>query len=347
MPRLIPVLASAAVLAAVAVAGGASGGGHVPATPAAARSPTLPGAPGCPVFPPDNAFNQRVDRLPVAKDSAQLIARIGPDDPVHPDFGTVYDGAPNGIPYAIVSNRTRRVPVTFQYASESDGHDYPLPPNVPIEGGANSGGDRHVIVVNKDTCTDYELYAAYPHDRGSCSPSARHPASPDRMAHESSSCWTAGSGAIFNLRSDRLRPAGWTSADAAGLPILAGLAIYGQVATGQVDHALRFTAPCTGDHYVYPARHIAASCNGPYAPPMGLRVRLKASVNTAHLPYQARVVAQALKRYGMILADNGSPWYISGAPNPRWNDDALHELDQLTGRDFQVVNTSSLPHPGL
>ena len=321
--------------AVVAVAGVAPGGSaseriqssHVASIPTTAKSPTLPGAPGCTVFPPDNPWNQRVDRLPVATNSAQLIARIGLDDPVHPDFGTVYDGAPNGIPYAIVSNRTRRVPVRFQYASESDGHDYPLPPNVPIEGGPKSSGDRHVIVVNRDTCTDYELYAAYPHGGGTT--------------------WTAGSGAIFNLRSDKLRPAGWTSADAAGLPILAGLAIYGQVAAGTIGHALRFTAPCTGDRYVYPARHIAASCTGPDAPPMGLRVRLKAGVPIAHLPYQARVVAQALKQYGMILADNGSPWYISGAPNPRWNNDALHELDQLTGRDFQVVNTSSLPHPGL
>ena len=292
----------------------------------AARSPTLPGAPGCPMLPPDNAFNQRVDRLPVATRSAQYIARIGLDDPVHPDFGTVYAGAPNGIPYTIVSNATKRVPVTFQYASESDGHAYPLPPHVGIEGGPRSTGDRHVIVVNKDTCTDYELYAAYPHGGGRR--------------------WTAGSGAIFNLRSDRLRPAGWTSADAAGLPILPGLAVYGQVAHGAIDHALRFTAPCTGDSYVYPARHVAASCSGPNAPPMGLRVRLKASVDIAHLPHQARVVAQALKTYGMILADNGSPWYISGAPNPRWNDAALHQLDELTGRDFQVVDTSSLPHPG-
>jgi hypothetical protein len=297
------------------------------ATMAAARSPTLPGAPNCPVFPPDNAWNQRVDRLPVASDSAQIIARIGPADPVHPDFGTVYDGAPNGIPYAVVTSRTRPVAVNFQYASESDGHRYPLPRDVPIEGGPKSSGDRHVIVVNRDTCTDYELFAAYPHGQGRR--------------------WTAGSGAIFHLGSDHLRPAGWTSADAAGLPILAGLAVYGQVASGAIDHALRFTAPCTGARYVYPARHVAASCHGPDAPPMGLRVRLRASVSISHLPYQARIVAQALKTYGMILADNGSPWYISGAPNPRWNDDALHQLDQLSGRDFEVVDTSSLPHPGL
>ncbi|MGO9956572.1 MAG: hypothetical protein ACLP50_11410 [Solirubrobacteraceae bacterium] len=292
-----------------------------------AGRPTLPGAPGCPIFPADNPWNQRVDRLPVAADSAQLITRIGLGAPVHPDFGTVYDGAPNGIPYAIVSNRTARVPVRFQYASESDGHAYPIPRGVPIEGGPSSTGDRHVILVDRDTCIDYELYAAYPHDGG------RY--------------WTAGSGAIFELRSDHLRPAGWTSADAAGLPILPGLARYSEVAAGAIDHALRFTAPCTGDRFVYPARHVAPSCSGPDAPPMGLRVRLKADVDISGLPYQARVVAQALKVYGMILADNGSPWYISGAPDAHWNNDALHELDELSGRDFEVVDTSSLPHPGL
>ena len=297
------------------------------AVPPRSAAPSLPGAPQCPIFPPDNPWNQRVDRLPVAKNSARLIASIGLGDPVHPDFGTVYDGAPNGIPYVIVSNHTRRVPVSFQYASQSDGHDYPLPAGVAIEGGPSADGDRHVIVVNRDTCTDYELYAGYPHDGGRR--------------------WTAGSGAIFNLRSNHLRPAGWTSADAAGLPILPGLARYDEVARGAIDHALRFTAPCTAPAYVYPARHDASTCSGAFLPPMGLRVRLKAGVNISGLPYQARVVAQALKTYGLILADNGSPWYISGAPNSRWNDDALHQLDRLSGRDFQVVDTSSLPHPGL
>jgi hypothetical protein len=299
--------------------------GAVVAIPALVSAHPLPGAPRCPIFPPDNPWNQRVDQLPVARNSAALIASIGLGNPVHPDFGTVWDGAPNGIPFVVVSNRTRRVPVHFQYAAESDRGPYPLPPNAPIEGGPHSTGDRHVIVVDHDTCTDYELFAAYPHDHGAY--------------------WTAGSGAVFNLRSNHLRPAGWTSADAAGLPILAGLARYDEVARGSIDHALRFTAPCTAPSYVYPARHEASTCHGFY-PPMGLRVRLKASVNISHLPYQARVVAEALKRYGMILADNGSPWYISGAPNPRWNDDALHQLDQLTGRDFEVVDTSSLPHPG-
>ena len=322
MARPVRLLAVVVALLASILAAGAV------ASPRAADSAASPPRiAGCQVLPANNPWNQRVDRLPVAPDSAQIIARIGLTAPVHPDFGTVYDGAPNGIPFAVVTRRTRRVYVRFQYASESDGHAYPLPPNVPIEGGARSSGDRHVIVLDRSTCTDFELFAAYPHDR------ARF--------------WTAGSGAIFHLGSDRLRPAGWTSADAAGLPILPGLARYSEVAAGAIDHALRFTAPCTGPHYVYPARHEAASCSGAFAPPMGLRVRLKASVDISHLPYQARVVAHALKRYGMILADNGSPWYISGAPNRRWNDSALHELDRLSGRDFQVVDTSSLPHPGL
>jgi hypothetical protein len=285
----------------------------------------LPGVPGCEIFPSNNPWNQRVDRLPVAADSARLIASIGLDDPVHPDFGTVYDGAPNGIPFTVVSGHTRRVPVHFQYADESDPGPYPIPSHAPIEGGRQSSGDRHVIVVDKSACKDYELFAAYPHNGGRS--------------------WTAGSGAIFDLRSNHLRPKGWTSADAAGLPILPGLARYDEVARGSIDHALRFTARCTAARFVYPARHQAATCGNGFYPPMGLRVRLKASVNIAALPYQARVVAQALKTYGLILADNGSPWYVSGAPNPKWSDDQLHQLDRLAGRNFEVVNTSSLPHP--
>jgi hypothetical protein len=281
----------------------------------------MPTVAGCPVFPADNAWNQRVDGLPVARNSARTIARIGLSDPVHPDFGTVYNGAPNGIPYAVVSGRTRKVRVRFTYASESDRGPYPLSPHVPIEGGPRSTGDRHVIVVDRATCTDYELFDAHPPVHGKP--------------------WTAGSGAIFHLNSDHLRPAGWTSADAAGLAILPGLARYGEVRAGAITHALRFTAPCTAARYLYPARHEAATCSHAGDPPMGLRVRLKASVDISHLPYQARVVGTALKRYGMILADNGSPWYISGAPSPRWSDDALHTLGRLIGRDFEVVTT---PH---
>jgi hypothetical protein len=297
------------------------------AVPALVQAHPVPGAPACPTFPADNPWNQRVDTLPVAANSARYVAAIGVGEPVHPDFGTVWDGAPNGIPYAVVSDATRKVPVRFLYASESDRVKYPIPRNVPIEGGPSGTGDRHVIIVDRSTGPDYELYDAYPHNGGAN--------------------WTAGSGAVFNLRSDHLRPAGWTSADAAGLPILPGLARYDEVARGVIDHALRFTVPCTAPSYVYPARHEASTCSGRWTAPMGLRLRLKASVNVSGLPYQARVVAQALKTYGLIVADNGSPWYISGAPNPRWNDDALHQLDQLTGSDFEVVDTSSLPHPGL
>jgi hypothetical protein len=292
-------------------------------TPSLVSAHPLPGAPNCEIFPPNNAWNQRVDRLPVAQNSAQMISSIGLSTPVHPDFGTVYNGAPNGIPFAVVGKHTRRVHVHFGYADESDPGPYPLPRNVPIEGGPSSSGDRHVIVIDRSSCKLYELFSAYPHNGGLS--------------------WTAGSGAIFNLRSNHLRPKGWTSADAAGLPIFPGLARYDEVARGVIDHALRFTAHCTARRYVYPARHEAGSCDS--GPPMGLRVRLKASVNISNLPRQARIVAQALKTYGLILADNGSSWYISGAPNPRWSDDQLHQLGRLHGSDFQVVDTRSLPQP--
>ena len=295
--------------------------------PALVGAHPLARAPHCSIFPADNPWNQRVDRLPVAASSARLIGAIGRNAPVHPDFGSgTYAGGPIGIPITIVSRATRRVHVRFQYASESDRGPYPIPAHPAIEGGPSSTGDRHVLLVDRDSCRDYELFAARRAARG----------------------WQAGSGAIFNLGSNRLRPAGWTSADAAGLAILPGLARYDDVARGSIDHALRFTATCTSAHYVYPARHIAhdSSCP-PGSPPMGLRVRLKASVSLARLPAQARIVAIALKRYGMILADNGSPWYISGAPDRRWNNDALHLLDELHGSDFEVVDTASLPHPGL
>ncbi|HLK43913.1 MAG TPA: hypothetical protein VKV34_11275 [Thermoleophilia bacterium] len=282
----------------------------------------VPGAANCPIFPSNNPWNQRVDQLPVASDSARLIAVIGAGTPVHPDFGTVWDGAPNGIPITIVSSRTPRVHVSFDYSDESDHAAYPIPRHPKIEGGPNGTGDRHVIVLDRSNCRDYELFDARPVRGG----------------------WHAGSGAIFNLRSNHLRPAGWTSADAAGLPILPGLARYDEVARGSIDHALRFTAPCTSARYLYPARHFAATGGGS-CPPMGLRVRLKAGIDISRLPYQARIVAQALKRYGMILADNGSPWYISGAPDGRWSDSALHLLNELHGSDFEVVDTSSLPHP--
>jgi len=306
-------LAFVAALAAALLAG------------SSAQALRLPAARRCPVFPASNAWNKRVDKLPVAGNSAQLIASIGLDAPVHADFGSgEWDGGPIGIPFDVVSKKTRLRHVSFEYADESDRVRYPIPRHVQIEGGAHATGDRHAIVVDKSSCRLYELY------------DLRH------AGHVR----TAGSGATWSLRSNHLRPAGWTSADAAGLPIFPGLARWDEVERGVIDHALRFTAPETRRAYVYPARHYASSSSDPALPPMGLRVRLKAGVNIASFPKQARVVLRALQRYGMILADNGSPWYVSGAPNPRWNNDALHTLGRLTGADFEVVDTSSLPEPG-
>ena len=290
----------------------------------AAYALRVPGAPTCPIFPATNAWNQRVDKLPVATNSAGLIQSIGLTTGLHPDFGSgLYDGQPIGIPYDVVSKTTKRFRLAFQYADESDKGPYPIPATVHIEGGRASTGDRHALLIDKDTCKLYELYALYPTGSGG---------------------WKAGSGAIWNLRSNKLRPVGWTSADAAGLPIFPGLARYDEVARGVIDHALRFTAAQTRRAYVYPARHYASSSDDPSLPPMGLRVRLKASVDISGFPRQARIVLQALKTYGMILADNGSNWYISGAPNPHWSNDDLHSLGRITGSMFEVVDTSSLPH---
>jgi len=292
---------------------------------ASAPALRLPGAPRCPIFPATNAWNQRVDSLPVAANSAQLIQSIGVASGMHADFGSgLWDGGPIGIPFDVVSKKTPRSRVAFGYADESDRVGYPIPKSVHIEGGRQSSGDRHALLLDKDACKLYELYALYPKGGG----------------------WSAGSGAVWNLRSSKLRPAGWTSADAAGLPIFTGLARYDEVARGVIDHALRFTASRTRRQFVYPARHYASSSDDPSLPPMGLRVRLKAGVDISGYPKQARVVLQALQTYGMILADNGSNWYVSGAPDPRWSNDQLHTLGRITGADFEVVDTSSLPHPG-
>jgi hypothetical protein len=270
---------------------------------------------GCPVFPAGNVWNRRVDRLPLARDSDRLIASIGAGAPLHPDFSSIR-GGDYGIPYTVVSKRTPRSRVTFDYADESDRVAYPIPAGVRIEG----GGDRHALLVDRDACRLYELYGL------------------TRRGLR----WHAGSGAVYDLRSNRLRPDGWTSADAAGLPILPGLVRADEVATGAIRHALRFTAPRTRAGHVYPARHDASSSDDPALPPMGLRLRLKASLDISAYPPQARVVLQALKTYGMLLADNGSPWYVSGAPSAAWDDDALHALQRLSGKDFEVVDTSRL-----
>lgn len=288
--------------------------------------PTVKGADRCKVFPADNAWNQRVDHLPVAADSAALVGSIGRGSSAHADFGSgTWDGGPIGIPYVVVSSRTKKRKVSFEYADESDRVRYPIPKNAPIEGGRNADGDRHVIVIDKSRCKLYELYAAYPRSGGKS--------------------WRAGSGAVWSLKSNKLRPAGWTSADAAGLPIFPGLARYDEVARGEINHAIRFTAPRTRRAYVYPARHQAGASDDPDLPPMGARVRLKDSVDIASYPKQSQVVLTALRRYGAILADNGSAWYFSGAPDPRWDNDDLHSLDRLDGSDFEVVDTASLPRP--
>jgi len=279
----------------------------------------LPGAPACPIFPANNPWNERVDTLPVASNSAQLIASIGLDTGLHPDFGSgLYAGQRIGIPFDVVSKTTPRDRLSFEYADESDKVRYSIPSNVHIEGGS----DHHAILVDKSACRLYELFAL----------------------HRTESGWAAGSGATWNLRSNHVRPAGWTSADAAGLPIFPGLARYDEVARGVIDHALRFTVEHTRRASIYPARHYASSSDDPSLPPMGLRVRLKAGVDISGFPRQARIVLQALKTYGMIVADNGSNWYISGAPDPRWSNDALHTIGRITGSDFEVVDTTSL-HP--
>ncbi|HET6548738.1 MAG TPA: hypothetical protein VFG79_09795 [Solirubrobacter sp.] len=262
---------------------------------------------GCPVFPAGNPWNQRVDDAPVHPRSAAIVRSIGLDDPVHPDFGT--HGI--GIPYQVVSRHHARVRVKFQYAGESDRGPYPIPRHPRIE----RGSDRHLLVVQRGKCRLFELFAA----------------------RRSRGVWHAGSGAIFNLRSNRLRPRGWTSADAAGLPILPGLVRYDEVASGAIHHALRFTVSQTRRAFVFPARHFASPLTDPDLPAMGQRLRLKRSVRIAGLPRQARVVARALKRYGMLVADNGSDWFITGAPDRRWDDDALHALSRLHGSDFEVV----------
>jgi hypothetical protein len=284
------------------------------------------GAPKCPVFPKSNPWNQRVDKLPLVANSAAIVRSIGTGGSVHADFGSgVYEGAPIGIPVTTVSHSQKKVHVSFDYADESDKGPYPVPANAPIEGGRSSDGDRHVIVVDRDACKLYELYAAYPQSGGKS--------------------WKAGSGAIWSMRSNKLRPATWTSADAAGLPILPGLARYEDLQKGGIDHALRFTASRTRKAYIYPARHYASSLTDADLPAMGQRLRLKASFDVSGFPKQARAVLVALKRYGMILADNGSPWYITGAPNKRWNNDDLHQLGRVKGSDFEVVDTTSLRRP--
>ena len=295
--------------------------------PVAGSYGALPGTgAGCPVFPADNIWNTPVDSAPLDARSAQYVARIGASANVHADFGSGVwppgSTSPIGIPYVTVGAGQPDVAVQFtSWPGESDPGPYPIPATAPVEGGPSATGDRHVIVVDGADCMLYELFYAFPNGNGT---------------------WRAANGALYNLRSDALRPAGWTSADAAGLPIVAGLIRYDEVASGVIRHAIRFTAPDTQSAYVWPARHEASSITDPSYPPMGQRFRLKASFDTSRFSWQTRVILEAMKTYGLILADNGSPWFISGAPDESWDNDILHELDVIQGSDFEAVDVASL-----
>ncbi|MGB9182349.1 MAG: hypothetical protein WCB68_24175 [Pyrinomonadaceae bacterium] len=295
-----------------------TGGGPVPDLGAGASLH------GKQVFPSDNAWNQDISASPVDPNSANLINSIGAGTGLHPDFGTVYAGAPNGIPYVVVAGSQTKVPINFSpYGGESDPGPYPVPANAPIEGGPNSNGDRHVIVIDRDNWKLYELYSAYPQSVGAS--------------------WNAASGAVFDLNSNALRTAGWTSADAAGLPIFPGLVRYDEVFEQQeIKHALRFTVQTSRRAYVAPARHFASSNTSANLPPMGMRVRLKASFDISKFSPAIQVILKAMKKYGMIVADNGSNWYISGAPDPRWSDDELSTLRNVKGSDFEVVQMGTI-----
>ncbi|MBM0256058.1 hypothetical protein [Micromonospora sp. 4G55] len=296
-----------------------------PAVPAPARaglgSRPSPSARPCPIFPADNVWHADVSRLPVHPRSAAMIGAIGGGAKVHTDFGSGrWEGAPIGIPVTVVPARQRRVPVSFGYADESDPGPYPVPRDAAVEGGPSGTGDRHVIVWDRAACRVYELFDAHPSGAG----------------------WRSGSGAVFDLRSNRLRRAGWTSADAAGLSVLAGLVRYDEVVAGRIDHAIRVTVPRTRTGWTWPATHSASSATDPSLPQLGQRLRLKRSVDVFRLPRQARIVAEAMRRHGLIVADHGSAWFLSGAPDPRWDNKALRALGGLRGSDFEVVDASEL-----
>ncbi len=288
--------------------------GIATALPQAIRCPSLLNEQ---IFPADNAWHYDISQFPLAPNSDSLVAWVGASTDLHPDFGTVYLGAPNGIPYNTVGAGAAKVPIQFTaYGNESDPGPYPIPPDAFIEGGSQSTGDRHVLVVDTSAHMLYELDNAFPQNSG----------------------WSADCGAVFNLRSDSLRPATWTSADAAGLPILAGLVRYDETEIrGEIDHALRMTAEFTQHRFLFPARHQAGNTSDTNAPSMGQRFRLKAGFDTTGFPASVQPILRAMKKYGLIVADNGSNWYFSGAPDDRWSDDDLNSLKQLQGSDFEAV----------
>jgi len=313
--------AALAVGAAMGSQGASRAAAHARATDATTRHAAGPHEYSCPIFPASNPINQDISHAPVDPDSAQYIAAIGASGHLHADFGS---NPSYGIPYTVVGPRQPRVPISFsEFGEESNPGPYPVPPNAPVEGDGEEG-DRHVLVLQTGSCKLYELYAA----------------------RRSGAGWVAGSGATFNLRSNALRPEGWTSADAAGLPIFPLLVRYPEVHAGQIDHALRVTVERTQRGYIHPATHFASESSDPSLPPMGLRLRLNAGFNLAGYHGEALVVLRALKRYGLIVADNGSSWYITGAPDPRWNDEDLNQLKTVPGSAFQAVRTGPILHRG-
>jgi hypothetical protein len=276
---------------------------------------------GCPMLPANNALNRDISRAPLDPSSAAYIASIGATLHLHADFGT---NPSYGIPYVVVGPHQARVPIKFsEYGSESEPGPYPVPLTAPVEG-VGEEGDRHVLVLQTHACKLYELYSARRVGAG----------------------WEAGSGAVFNLRSNALRPEGWTSADAAGLPILPLLARYPEVHAGRIDHALRVTVARTQRGYIHPATHLASSSPDPSLPPMGLRLRLKASFDLTPYHGQALVILRALKRYGLVVADNGSSWYISGASDAHWHDEDLDQLKSVPGAAFEAIASGPILHKG-
>lgn len=294
-------------------------------------------AAGCQVFPVANIWNTPVVSLPVAANSTAIVNHIGASQTMHPDFGTVWEGAPIGIPYVAVPNAQAMLPIDFAslggWPGESDPGPYPIPPNPPIEGGDDPGntGDRHVLVVRQSACILYELYHSWREGENGCVVPGATPG------------WCGLSGAVYNLASNALRPNGWTSADAAGLPIFPGLVRYDEVESGEIRHALRFTVDITRTSWVWPARHESGSTPDANAPPMGLRLRMKAGYNISGFTPRVRSILAALKKYGMMVADNGTDWYLNGIPDGRWDDDELvSQLAQVPGSAFEVVDVGSL-----
>ncbi len=315
--RLLRVLGGIAIVASPLVATTS----FIATTVSSAGTP-VPGAPNCPMFPSTNVWNTRITNLPVnARSTAWLASMNSATTNLHPTFGpSTNQTVPYGIPYTVTQPGQPFVNVSFHYATESDSGPYPFGPNTPIEGGPASTGDRHALMVDPTNCTLYELYDARYSPAGS----------------------TAGSGAIWNLRSNALRPAGWTSADAAGLPVLPGLLRYDEVQSGSITHAIRVTAAHTDTSFIWPARHEAGTRTDPDLPPMGARFRLKSTFNLSGFSSQAQVVLRAMQQYGLILADNGSNWYFGGAATNAWPPALVNELKKVPASAFQAVDESSL-----